>query len=107
MKTGLERILTFIAISLAAVTLLAYLNYCKLDKIMEVELEIRQSRQVADVKVNQIENKVDKLIDKELGTRQHQDQDQILADVIYSFDHVSFVLKKLKIHLTMMMYSPR
>ena len=72
---------------------------------MEVELEIRQSRQVADVKVNQIENKVDKLIDKELGIRQ-QDQDQILADVIYSFDHVSFVLKNLKIHLTMM-YSPR
>ena len=68
---------------------------------MEVELEIRQSRQVADVKVNQIENKVDKLIDKELGIRQ-QDQDQILADVIYSFDHVSFVLKNLKIHLTMM-----
>ena len=105
MKTGLERILTFIAISLAAITLLAYLNYCKLDKIMEVELEIRQSRQVADVKVNQIENKVDKLIDKELGIRQ-QNQDQILADVIYSFDHVSFVLKNLKIHLTMM-YCPR
>ena len=105
MKTGLERILTFIAISLAAVTLLAYLNCCKLNKIMEVELEIRQSRQVADVKVNQIENKVDKLIDKELGIRQ-QDQDQILADVIYSFDHVSFVLKNLKIHLTMM-YCPR
>ena len=65
---------------------------------MEVELEIRQSRQVADVKVNQIENKVDKLIDKELGIRQ-QNQDQILADVIYSFDHVSFVWNNLIIHL--------
>ena len=86
MKCGLERNLAFVAISLTIVTILAYLNYCKLDKLMN--MEIKQSRQIANIKFSQIDSKVDKFKDKNLEIRQ---QKEILADVVDSFEHVSFV----------------
>ena len=88
MKCGLERNLAFVAISLTIVTILAYLNYCKLDKLMNIEKDIKQSRRAADAKISEIESLVDKVIDKDLEMTRHK---EILADVVYSFDHVSSV----------------
>ena len=89
MKCGLERNLAFVAISLTIVTILAYLNYCKLDKLMNIEIDIKQSRRFADAKISDIESKVDKIIDKDL--REVTQQKEILANVVDSFDHVSSI----------------
>ena len=55
-----------------------------------MNMEIKQSRQIANIKFSQIERKVDKLKDKNLEIRQ---QKEILADVVDSFEHVSFVFQ--------------
>ena len=89
MKCGLERNFAFVAISLTIVTILAYLNYCKLDKLMNIEMDIKQSRRFADAKISEIESKVDKIIDKVL--REVTQHKEILANVVDSFDHVSSI----------------
>ena len=49
-----------------------------------MNMEIKQSRQIANIKFSQIDSKVDKFKDK-------RQQKEILADVVDSFEHVSFV----------------
>ena len=98
MKCGLERNFAFVAISLTIVTILAYLNYCKLDKLMNIEIDIKQSRRSADAKISEIETKVDKIIDKDLEMTQHKEI--LAADIVYSFDHVSSVSICFNVHST-------
>ena len=55
-----------------------------------MNMEIKQSRQIANIKFSQIDSKVDKFKDKNLEIRQ---QKEILPDVVDSFEHVSFVFQ--------------
>ena len=97
MKCGLERNFAFVAISLTIVTILAYMNYCKLDKLMNIEIDIKQSRRLADAQISQIKSQVGKFIDKDLEMTRHK---EIVADVVYSFDHVSSVSICFNAHFT-------
>ena len=88
MKCGLERNFAFVAISLTIVTIFSYLNFCKLDKLINIEIEIKQLRRIADTKISEIKSQVNNTIDKDLEMTKPK---EILADVVYSFDHVSSV----------------
>ena len=88
MKCGLERNFAFVAISLTIVTIFSYLNFCKLDKLINIEIEIKQLRRIADTKISEIKSQVNNTIDKDLEMTKLK---EILADVVYSFDHVSSV----------------
>ena len=97
MKCGLERNFAFVAISLTIVTIFSYLNFCKLDKLINIEIEIKQLRRIADTKISEIKSQVNNTIDKDLEMTKPK---EILADVVYSFDHVSSVSICFNAHCT-------
>ena len=97
MKCGLERNFAFVAISLTIVTIFSYLNFCKLDKLSNIEIEIKQLRRIADTKISEIKSQVNNTIDKYLEMTKPK---EILANVVYSFDHVSSVSICFNAHCT-------